>query len=91
MEKKKEIALGNYVKDLITGYEGTLTGRAVYLNGCVRVGIQAEIDKDGKVPDGYWVDEQQIILWSKKENRKCCVKKTGGPMPAPKRQPDPRR
>ena len=55
------ITLGQQVKDSITGYSGTVVGWTLFLYGCERVGIQGPLDKDGKVPDIVWFDEEQVI------------------------------
>jgi len=54
------IALGSKVRDKITGYEGIATARITYLSGCDRIGIQAKIGKDGKVPESHFVDEPML-------------------------------
>jgi len=55
------ITLGQQVKDSITGYSGTAMGRMSWLYGCERIGIQGPLDKDGKVVDVVWFDEEQLI------------------------------
>ena len=54
------IELGQKVRDKITGYEGVVTGRSVWLTGCATCGIQARIDKDGKRPELEWFDEIRL-------------------------------
>lgn len=58
------IVLGSKVKDPITGLEGTAISRIVYLQGCARIGVQPRVDKEGKVPDSYYVDEPQLEVVS---------------------------
>lgn len=48
--------LGRKIKCRVTHYEGTATGISFDLYGCVQVAIQPKIDKDGKIPDGRWLD-----------------------------------
>ena len=55
------IKLGQQVKDSITGYKGTVIGRTSFLYGCERIGVQGPLDKDGKVLDIVWFDEEQVI------------------------------
>lgn len=54
------IKLGDKVKDPITGFEGTATAKTEWLYGCSRIAVQAQIDKDGKVPGLEWFDELQL-------------------------------
>lgn len=84
-----EIKLGCKVKDKITGFCGIAVGRTVWLNGCVRVGIQVpRVEKDGKIAEAIWLDEDQLqvvdpvsVLEQKSPS--------GGPMPNPSRRADP--
>ena len=54
------IELGKKVRDLVTGGEGIVTARVVYLNGCVQYCVVPAVDKDGKRRDGWYVDENQL-------------------------------
>ena len=54
------IKLGDKVKDTITDFEGTVIARTLYLNGCVRYGVQAKELKDGIPVDCVWLDEEQL-------------------------------
>jgi len=90
---------GDKVKDRISGFEGVVTGTTIYLNGCVRFIIQPKIDKDGKMPNPEWIDEEQLEVLEKKAFKKEEVvisiaqkpdsieiptaRKTGGPNPIP--------
>lgn len=56
------IQLGQEVKDLVTGYKGIATARAVYLSGSAHVTIQAKMKKDGTVPESIQVDEPQVVV-----------------------------
>ena len=73
------IVLGQQVKDSITGYKGTAVGKIYWLYGCRRIGIQGPLDKDGKVPEVVWFDEDQIIALPIKSKAK---KKVAGTPPA---------
>ena len=76
----ERIILGQICKDPITGYEGVAVARTEHLYGCVRVGLQARIDKDGKVPDPYWFDEPQLLGV---EPSVAAVECPAGPRPDP--------
>ena len=54
------IVLGQKVRDKVSGFEGIATGRAVYINGCVRICIEPPVDKDGKYQEHTWLDESQL-------------------------------
>ena len=65
-----KLKLGIKYKDNITGFEGIATSRVEYLTGCVHIGLQAPVDKDGKIPDPQYFDESRL------DSR---VEKPGGP------------
>ena len=57
------ITIGCRVTDTINGFTGLTTGRLEYLNGCRQFLVKPEaLDKDGKLVDGVWMDEQNLIL-----------------------------
>ena len=56
----KEIRLGNKVKDKVTGYTGIAVTKVEYLNGCVQFCVKPEVGKDGKMPDGEYIDVHQL-------------------------------
>lgn len=77
------VSLGDFVEDPIHGRNGTVCGRAVYLNGCVRVWICPKQSGDRDIP-AWWADEPQVAI--KKKFKKVVDKprreRTGGPAPA---------
>ena len=86
------IRLGSRVKDTYTGFTGVATGRTEYLYGCVRVLIEpTNLDKDGKVQDPQWFDEQRVELVELEQPKVSTESKanTGGPHDAPTRTADP--
>ena len=56
------ITLGNFVRDKVTGLEGVAENRATFLDGCDRYFVQPQVDKDGKVPNGFMIDEPQLEI-----------------------------
>lgn len=54
------VQLGKSYRDIITGYEGIAVSRTEFLNGCVRVAIQAPGVYEGKPYESYVVDEPQL-------------------------------
>lgn len=57
---------------------GIITSRSENLYGCNRYYVQPQVGKDMKVPDGWWIDEDDIIVKSKGVVTE--KKNTGGPM-----------
>lgn len=83
INSEQPIVLGNKVKDIVTGFEGIAVTRVEYLNGCVQYCVKGKISKDGKVPEGEYIDQQQLIVTGSGISVK--QKDTGGVMPdAPK-------
>lgn len=56
------ITLGSKVLDTVTGFTGIAESYIVHKNGCVRISIQARVDKDGKIPESSWFDIDDIEL-----------------------------
>ena len=74
------IELGKQVKDIVTGFSGIATARVEYLNGCVQYCVKPKMTKkdNGKVPDGYYFDEKQLVVIGNGVSVK--KKRTGGAM-----------
>ncbi len=70
--------LGKQVESRVTKLKGVITSRSECLYGCNRYFIQPEAGSDGKVPDGWWVDEDDINVIGEGVTRKPKI--TGGPM-----------
>lgn len=71
--------LGAEVKARVTGLTGTITMRSQALYGCNRYLIQGKVDKDGKVPEAWWVDEEDIDV-TRAGAVTAPKRDTGGPM-----------
>ncbi len=56
------VNLGDEVKCLVTNLQGICTSLTRGLHGCRLVGIQPPVDKDGKLPEGYSVDEPTCMV-----------------------------
>lgn len=52
--------LGYKVKDRITGFTGVVTGQVKYISGCNQALVVPAVDKDGKLVEGQWFDEQRL-------------------------------
>lgn len=81
------IELGTTANDVVTGFEGVVTGRAQYLTGCDQYVLTPKVEK-GAFQDGRWFDENRLEMVRGKVLRLPVLsdKKTGGPAtgsPAP--------
>lgn len=56
------IALGDKCIDVITGYEGVVTGRCVYITGCEQVLLTGRVGDDNRKSDGAWFDIDRCDL-----------------------------
>ncbi|HUY27276.1 MAG TPA: hypothetical protein VMV27_07620 [Candidatus Binataceae bacterium] len=65
MSEFQSIQLGDRVKDPVTGLSGIATCITTWLHGCIRIGVQPETVKDGKVPDAIYFDQSQLVLVKK--------------------------
>ena len=57
------VKIGDRVRNIVNGFTGIATGRSEYLNGCRQFLVTLEaLDKDGKMIDGTWWDEQYLAV-----------------------------
>lgn len=70
--------LGVEAEAKVTGQRGIITARSENLYGCNRYYLQSKVDKEGKLPDSYWTDEDDIVVVGPGVTVK--PKTTGGPM-----------
>lgn len=75
-------SLGEELKDIVTGCTGVVIARIEYLTGCIHYGLQAKMNKDGKIPDPEYFDESRLISVGTKL-KKYKVPNTSGPEKAP--------
>lgn len=80
--------LGDKLKDAVSGFEGIAVAETNWLNGCTRIGLQSDTLHDGKPIDIQWFDEPQLML-VEPDKVAPGLRKTGGPIPIPKRSVDP--
>lgn len=57
--KISDIVLGEEYKDKITGFQGIVTSKHSYINGCHQVGLSAKCGK-GEQPKVYSFDVERI-------------------------------
>lgn len=72
---------GQKVKDTVTGFEGTVTCVAMYMNGCIRYSIQPGLDGAGNYQESQVIDEGQLKL-IKKSKEKEKKESPGGDRPS---------
>lgn len=80
--------LGDHVRDKVTGFKGIVTGVFKYMNGCVRLMLEARTLKDGKPIEAYTVDDSQVEVIKRqavptKYSAYSTRSGTGGPRPTP--------
>lgn len=51
---------GVRVRDVISGFEGVITGRADYITGCNQMLVNPQKVADGKIVAGEWIDEHRL-------------------------------
>ncbi len=56
--------LGKPGKDRITGLTGVISSISFDLYGCIQAALTPPVDKDGKLPDGRWLDVNRIEVTS---------------------------
>lgn len=92
---------GSVVRDIVTGFTGTITCRTEWLNKCIRYTVQPKMiskpDETQKLPEAAAFDEDQLELVSAPAAVAVPVRaieparRTGGDRPAATRAADPRR
>ena len=84
------IELGSTVKDVVTGFEGVVTARYIFLYGCERYCVQPAVKKDDKtnLPKEKTFDEPQLKVIKKPTaaflktlEPSAAVDRPGGPVP----------
>ena len=51
--------LGRTGRDVVTGFQGVITGECRYMTGCTQVVLVDKVDKDGKARD-KWFDISRV-------------------------------
>ena len=72
------IGPGDRVRDEVSRWEGAVTAKYVYWNGCVRYEVSGA-DKDGK-PESFVFDEQQLTVVAERSvDAPGALAQAGGP------------
>jgi hypothetical protein len=56
------VNIGDRVKDSITGLEGIVMARTVWMYGCVRLLVQPQVHTAGKAAEPFTCDEPQLVV-----------------------------
>jgi hypothetical protein len=56
------IKLGQKVKDIISGFEGVVTGHVEYITGCNQALVQPAAKPDGDFVDNRWIDDDRLRI-----------------------------
>lgn len=76
---RRKFKMRDRVKCNVTGFEGVVTAYCDYLNGCEQFCVKpTELDKDGKMQDGVWFDQDQLDKVKAAPKAKAPTR-TGGP------------
>lgn len=51
--------LGWTYRDTVTGFQGICTGWCTYISGCNQLLLVPPVDKEGKLVEAHWYDEQR--------------------------------
>lgn len=75
--------LGNTIRDRVSGVEGITTAYVTFMNGCIQWSIHPKADKDGKLVEANYYDEQQLEfvddgIATSGKSAKTTESKTGG-------------
>lgn len=80
--------LGDLAQDKITGFEGIVTGKCLYISGCDQILLAPKVKDDGSMPEGRWIDIERCFTVQEKAVDPDDVSNTARPgfdTPAPKR------
>lgn len=53
---------GQRAKDVITGFSGTITGKASYITGCNQSLLSGTVKADGDLTAGQWFDDDRLQI-----------------------------
>ena len=71
--------LGVLAKSNISGIKGIITSRSEHLNGCDRYWVAPKANKDGKLPEGMWFDEGEVVILKSKRIKRSNPNRGGFP------------
>lgn len=54
--------LGLEVEDKVTKFRGIVTCVSFELYGCIQYAVHPPVDRDGKIPEGRWMDFNRAVV-----------------------------
>lgn len=87
---KFEHDLGSVVEDKVTGFQGTVTGSFVFINGCKRYAVEGRVEEGkahSKANDDVFDEDRLTPV--KQPKTEIPQKRTGGPRANPSVASDP--
>jgi hypothetical protein len=79
------IKLGKSYLDVITGFEGIVTGLVEYVSGCNQALLTPKVDAEGKLREAQWFDVQRLRMTGDAAITLDNGRTAGFDKPAPKR------
>lgn len=64
---KEQSLLGKTVRDKVTGFNGIATSKIEFLNGCIQYCVKPKMGADGKMPEGEYIDVEQLEVVNEKK------------------------
>lgn len=61
MDNLKQM-FGHTGRDIITGFQGVITGACSYISGCDQVLLAPKCDDGGKAQEALWFDTSRIVI-----------------------------
>ena len=62
MGNNNEPQLGDRAREVVTEFEGIVTGESTFLNGCRRVMLSPPVDRDKKFVEAQWFDIETVEI-----------------------------
>lgn len=79
MSTTHRIDLGDEVRDVISGFAGTATGRIEYMTGCIQLLVSPTVDEKGQPREAHWYDEDRLEVTKRAAVRLPAKRQDGGP------------
>lgn len=54
--------LGDTARDIVTGFEGIVTGQATYITGCTQLLLAPRVKDDGSRVEAEWFDIDRLTV-----------------------------
>lgn len=76
------VAMGDKVKDTLTGFTGVVIARVEHMTGCNQLFVLPKSDKENEIKNGCWFDIERIEKIADREVQ-LQARRTGADIPAP--------